>query len=292
MMKATAPTPGLAHSRDRFWGGLQPRAVARGDLAAGRRADARSGGHGRDGGRLRLGAIAAPPGSLGRSAGSDRVLDLLHENGIAVDLATATASPPPWLVTRAPGDPAGRRARHAAGDRQPADLVPEFAGVPRAFARAGPGTRDPLRRSSGGRDVARLERIGQPQRQLFLRGQPAALPGLAARRGTATLETLNDAVGHRLLEPALLVVRRDRSAGRDHRLSATRGNCWIGDGSAPTPCSTSIWPRSGCSGEITPIDPGDHQFPGRHRAGRDRARVTAITRRGRRTRTSSRTTTT
>ena len=27
----------------------------------------------------------------------DRVLDLLHEGGIAVDLATATASPPPWL---------------------------------------------------------------------------------------------------------------------------------------------------------------------------------------------------
>jgi beta-galactosidase len=27
----------------------------------------------------------------------DRILDLLHENGIAVDLATATASPPPWF---------------------------------------------------------------------------------------------------------------------------------------------------------------------------------------------------
>jgi beta-galactosidase len=27
----------------------------------------------------------------------DRVIDLLHESGIAVDLATATASPPPWL---------------------------------------------------------------------------------------------------------------------------------------------------------------------------------------------------
>src|ERR1041384_985277 len=27
----------------------------------------------------------------------DRVLDLLHEGGIRVDLATATASPPPWF---------------------------------------------------------------------------------------------------------------------------------------------------------------------------------------------------
>ena len=32
----------------------------------------------------------------------DRVMDLLHGGGIAVDLATATASPPPWLATRHP----------------------------------------------------------------------------------------------------------------------------------------------------------------------------------------------
>ncbi|MGW2180694.1 beta-galactosidase [Streptomyces sp. NPDC001732] len=32
----------------------------------------------------------------------DRVLDLLHRHDIAVDLATATASPPPWLTSRHP----------------------------------------------------------------------------------------------------------------------------------------------------------------------------------------------
>lgn len=32
----------------------------------------------------------------------DRVIDLLHEGGIAVDLATATASPPPWATTAYP----------------------------------------------------------------------------------------------------------------------------------------------------------------------------------------------
>ncbi|TDE33338.1 beta-galactosidase [Nonomuraea mesophila] len=32
----------------------------------------------------------------------DRVLDLMHENGVAVDLATPTASPPPWLGHRWP----------------------------------------------------------------------------------------------------------------------------------------------------------------------------------------------
>jgi beta-galactosidase len=32
----------------------------------------------------------------------DEVMDLLHAHGIAVDLATATASPPPWLTTKHP----------------------------------------------------------------------------------------------------------------------------------------------------------------------------------------------
>lgn len=32
----------------------------------------------------------------------DQVMDLLHSHGIAVDLATATASPPPWLTTKHP----------------------------------------------------------------------------------------------------------------------------------------------------------------------------------------------
>ncbi|MFJ9948482.1 beta-galactosidase [Kitasatospora sp. NPDC091207] len=50
----------------------------------------------------------------------DRVLDLLHAHGIAVDLATATATPPPWLVRRHPGiqpvDAAGTRLEF--GSRQ------------------------------------------------------------------------------------------------------------------------------------------------------------------------------
>ncbi len=32
----------------------------------------------------------------------DEIMDLLHANGITVDLATATASPPPWLTTKHP----------------------------------------------------------------------------------------------------------------------------------------------------------------------------------------------
>ena len=62
----------------------------------------------------------------------DEVMDLLHADGIAVDMATATASPPPWLTTAAPGDPPGRPAPGETvwpGSRQ--SLVPQLAGLPR-----------------------------------------------------------------------------------------------------------------------------------------------------------------
>jgi beta-galactosidase len=50
----------------------------------------------------------------------DRVLDLLHDGGIRVDLATATASPPPWLTSRHPEvRPVDDRGyRYAIGSRQ------------------------------------------------------------------------------------------------------------------------------------------------------------------------------
>src|SRR6478736_6351570 len=38
--------------------------------------------------------------SLAIFAWLDEIMDLLHANGITVDLATATASPPPWLTTK------------------------------------------------------------------------------------------------------------------------------------------------------------------------------------------------
>src|SRR5690606_40762697 len=63
----------------------------------------------------------------------DEVMDLLHENGITVDLATATASPPPWLTTKHPaGLPPTRPADtlwpgrpHPRGPTSPA--LPEHA---------------------------------------------------------------------------------------------------------------------------------------------------------------------
>ena len=50
----------------------------------------------------------------------DRVIDLLHEHEIAVDLATATASPPPWMSARYPDSVAvdANGARYWPGSRQ------------------------------------------------------------------------------------------------------------------------------------------------------------------------------
>ena len=72
------------------------------------RADARGRGQHRLAGDLLLGPDPARPRTPGTSAGSTRSWTCCTRNGIAVDLATATASPPPWLTDRAPGDPAGR----------------------------------------------------------------------------------------------------------------------------------------------------------------------------------------
>ncbi len=45
--------------------------------------------------------IQPSPGEFDFSS-LDRIMDLLHENGIRVNLGTGTASPPPWLTTRHP----------------------------------------------------------------------------------------------------------------------------------------------------------------------------------------------
>ena len=47
-------------------------------------------------------AIIQPSEKVWDFAWLDEIIDLLHSNGIAVDLATATASPPPWLTTKHP----------------------------------------------------------------------------------------------------------------------------------------------------------------------------------------------
>jgi hypothetical protein len=108
-----------------------------------------------------------------------RILDLLHRNGIAVDLATATASPPPWLVRAHPEirPVDARGTRLEIGSRQTwcpsspvfrehsLNLVREVAG------RFGDHPAVVM--------WARVQRIGRPQRQLPLRRQRHSFPGVA-----------------------------------------------------------------------------------------------------------------
>ena len=118
---------------------LQPRAVAPRGL-----------GTRTSGSCARPGSTSSPwpsspgPGSSPREdtwdfAWLDEIMDLLHANGIAVDLATATASPPPWLAAEHPEIlPVTQQRRDPLAGR-PAALAAHLAGLPRA--RAAPGAR-------------------------------------------------------------------------------------------------------------------------------------------------------
>ena len=80
----------------------------------------------------------------------DRVLDLLHANGIRVDLANATASPPPWFSHKYPESlpVTADGVRHSYGSRQAfcglqPRLPPGRRGPDRADRRAGTRTIPP-----------------------------------------------------------------------------------------------------------------------------------------------------
>ncbi len=87
----------------------------------------------------------------------DRVIDLLHEGGIAVDLATATASPPPWVICNVSRNAAPGRERRDVLARKPPAVRPVVSGVPTARFGARDEARGTLRAASGRRDVARQQ---------------------------------------------------------------------------------------------------------------------------------------
>src|SRR6478735_7047026 len=102
----------------------------------------------------------------------DTIMDKLHAGGVAVDLATANATPPPWLSAAHP-------------EILPVDVDGH-----------------PLPRAPRARDVARVQRVRLPQPALLLRRVRPPLPHLAA----APLPESRAAqrrLGHGLLEPAL-----------------------------------------------------------------------------------------
>ena len=194
------------------------------------------------------------------TGGCVRILDLLHGNGIAVDLATATASPPPWLAgrTRRSARSTPRGTRMEIGSRQTwCPSSPVFREHSLSWSggwRAGSADHPAVV------DVACLQRIGQPQRQLLLRRQRARI---SARWLRGPVRRHRDAQPSRgaPLSGASTTRSSTRSARRRRApRSAIPGSCWTGVDSVPTRCSTQYLAEKAVLREITPAIPVTTNF--------------------------------
>ena len=116
----------------------------------------------------------------------DRVIDLLHEGGIAVDLATATASPPPWASAAypelLPQDEDG--ATYWPGSRQ--QFAPSSPVYRRLAAELVTAIAERYATASGRRDVARQQRVRLPPEHGLLGCRARRVPRAGWPIGTAT----------------------------------------------------------------------------------------------------------
>jgi beta-galactosidase len=150
----------------------------------------------------------------------DRVLDLLHENGVRACLATATAATPPWVDQKYPDilrvDVDGRRRRHG-GRHTFCPHSPNFRRLSTGLARR---IAERYAEHPAVAPVARFQRVRQP---LLLRPVRRGVPRLTAkpvrqpRRGERALV-------HRVLGPDLHRLVADRD-GRPRTASAASRGC-------------------------------------------------------------------
>ena len=144
----------------------------------------------------------------------DEVLELLHEGGIAVDMATATAAPPPWLTNAHPEmlpvDAEGRTlwpgSRQSWCPSSPVFREHAVALVEQMARRYGTPPRRPA--------LARQQRAGLPHRQVLVRRQRRGVPALA-RRPLRVDRRAERRLGHRVLVAALPELRGGAAAA-DH----------------------------------------------------------------------------
>ncbi|WAP52988.1 beta-galactosidase [Arthrobacter sp. ATA002] len=121
----------------------------------------------------------------------DRILDLLHDGGIRVDLATPTASPPPWLGHRYPGslpqDADGRTLWY--GSRN------QFNPSSSAYRRAAASVTEALARRYGSHPAVAMWHVGNELGQVSFDDETAhAFRGWLQKRH-GSLEELNAAWG-------------------------------------------------------------------------------------------------
>ena len=118
----------------------------------------------------------------------DRVLDLLHAGGIAVDLATPTAAPPAWFTPPHPeACPVTDATASGSAPASAASFVPQLAGVPRRRPRHHRAARRALRRPPGGGACGTsTTSTATPSRSCYCDLSAGGLPALAAGRATAT----------------------------------------------------------------------------------------------------------
>ena len=189
--------------------------------------------------------------------------------GSGVDLATPTASPPPWFGLAHPDALAGH------GGRCPADAT--AAGTPTASSappyrdaavRIAARARRALPGPPGAGDVARPQRV-RDRRATATTSPPPSAPGCGERYGDA--RRAERRLDHRVLEPALLGVGAGHAAPRhpvpaqprpDARLPPVR----LRRAARPLPRAearraarssppTSRSPRTSCFGDWVPVEP-------------------------------------
>ena len=125
----------------------------------------------------------------------DKVIALLHDSGIKVDLATATASPPPGsrTATRTPLPVDADGVRRSFGARQAyCPSAPEYR---RAAAGLAATIAERFADHPAVVHVARQQRVRLPQLALLLRRVGRGVPRLAARARIRHLDALNDSWG-------------------------------------------------------------------------------------------------
>ena len=215
----------------------------------------------------------------------DRMLDLLHENGIARGPRDAHRGRADVAAPPAPGDPAAGRARTPAGPRRAPRVLPVDP-VFRAYALR---IVERLAAHVAGHPAVRMwhvsNELGGGNARCHCPVSNAALPRVG--RGEARHRRgAERGLGHGVLGQLLLVVRGgDDPGGASPR--TTRGTCSTTSASPRTSSWTATGPRRRAAPAVHARAAGDDQLHGRPRSGRRRLRALGSTRS-----TSSRTTTT